>query len=75
MAKLHWSDLVVDSSHAWGQDGHCVGCMMHRSWPGSRDKCSMKVPKPKRQGRPLAVASRGLRRGRPVTAWPSSASV
>lgn len=63
MGRKHWSDKPAHPSHAWGADGHCIGCMMHMGWPGARDRCTMRVknkpprtPKPVNPRRPKRVS-------------------
>lgn len=54
----HWSDKPVHPSHAWREDGHCRGCLMHIAWPGARDSCSLKVEKAPRRARTLDATTR-----------------
>ena len=53
VAGKHWTDQAVHPSHCWQRDGHCVGCMMHRDWPGAREKCTLRAKIPPRKARSL----------------------
>lgn len=52
-SRKHWTDLPVHSTHTWRRDGHCEGCMMHRSWGGSREPCTQPVAKKPKRARAL----------------------
>lgn len=51
--RKHWSDLPVDHTHVWDAEGYCQGCMMHMSWPGARDRCTLRVKRPPKKPRSL----------------------